>query len=130
MKKLLATVTLTGAVVASPLTAFAAPQTMPDGTIFDAEYYAQNNPDVVAALGTDAGILYQHYVMSGKNEGRLPYAQTSTATNTTGTTMCLADGTVFDPVYYAQNNPDVVAALGTDANLLAQHYLQSGKQGE
>lgn len=127
MKKLLATVTLTGAVVASPLTAFAAPQTMPDGTIFDAEYYAQNNPDVVAALGTDAGILYQHYVMSGKNEGRLPYAQTSTATNTTGTTMSLADGTVFDPVYYAQNNPDVVAALGTDANLLAQHYLQSGK---
>ena len=69
MKKLLATVTLTGAVVASPLTAFAAPQTMPDGTIFDAEYYAQKNPDVVAALGTDAGILYQHYVMSGKMKG-------------------------------------------------------------
>lgn len=127
MKKLLATFTLIGAVVASPLTALAAPQTMPDGTVFDAEYYAQNNPDVVAVLGTDAGVLYQHYVMFGKNEGRLPYAQSSAATNTNGTTMALPDGTVFDPVYYAQNNPDVVAVLGTDANLLAQHYIQFGK---
>ena len=29
----------------------AAPVTMPDGGIFDAEYYAQTNPDVVAILG-------------------------------------------------------------------------------
>ena len=127
MKKILATLTLIGAVVASPLIVLAAPQTMPDGTVFDAEFYAQNNPDVVAALGTDAGLLYQHYVMFGKNEGRLPYAQSSTAANTNGTTMTLQDGTVFDPIYYAQNNPDVVAALGTDANLLAQHYIQFGK---
>ena len=127
MKKFLATLTLIGAVVASPLTVLAAPQTMPDGTVFDAEYYAQSNPDVVAVLGTDAGVLYQHYVNFGKKEGRLPYAQSSAAT-TNAATMTLSDGTVFDPVYYAQSNPDVVGILGTDANTLAQHYIQFGKK--
>ena len=127
MKKFLATLTLIGAVVASPLTVLAAPKTMPDGTVFDAEYYAQSNPDVVAVLGTDAGVLYQHYVNFGKKEGRLPYAQSSAAT-TNAATMTLSDGTVFDPVYYAQSNPDVVGILGTDANTLAQHYIQFGKK--
>lgn len=127
MKKFLATLTLIGAVVASPLTVLAAPQTMPDGTVFDAEYYAQSNPDVVAVLGTDAGVLYQHYVNFGKKEGRLPYAQSSAET-TNAATMTLSDGTVFDPVYYAKSNPDVVGILGTDANTLAQHYIQFGKK--
>lgn len=52
----------------------AAPKTMSDGGIFDAEYYAQNNPDVTAALGTDEEVLYQHYKTFGEKEGRLPYA--------------------------------------------------------
>lgn len=53
----------------------AAPQKMPDGGIFDADYYAQNNPDVVAAFGTtDPATLYSHYENFGKAEGRLPYA--------------------------------------------------------
>ena len=37
---------------------------------FDAEFYAANNPDVVAALGTEELALYTHYVMNGRNEGR------------------------------------------------------------
>ena len=37
---------------------------------FDAEYYAANNPDVVAALGKDADVLLQHYITSGQYEGR------------------------------------------------------------
>ena len=123
MRKRIATLMALGFAVMSPLTVFAAPETMPDGTVFDAEYYAQQNQDVVAALGTDTNLLYQHYVTCGKNEGRLPCAPTAA----TGTTMTLADGTLFDPVYYAQSNPDVVAVFGTDANLLAQHYMQSGK---
>ncbi len=49
----------------------AAPQRMPDGAIFDAEYYAQMYPDVTAALGIDPVVLYQHYVNFGKAEGRL-----------------------------------------------------------
>lgn len=56
------------------MTAFAAPKTMSDGGTFDSEYYAQQNPDVVAALGTDENVLYQHYLNNGKAEGRLPYA--------------------------------------------------------
>lgn len=66
-------------VLCVPVISHAAPQTMPDGGIFDAEYYAAKNPDVVAAMGTDASMLYAHYVLFGKNEGRLPY-ESSTAT--------------------------------------------------
>ena len=44
-----------------------------------------------------------------------------------GTTIILPDGTVFDPVFYANSYSDVVAVIGTDANLLAQHYLTCGK---
>ncbi len=64
-----------GLVILQSLTAYAAPETMPDGTIFDAEYYAANNPDVAAVVGTDTGALYQHYLLYGKGEGRQPYAQ-------------------------------------------------------
>lgn len=57
----------------SGMTAYAAPETMPDGAVFDAEYYAQNYPDVVAELGTDRDALYQHYLTFGLYEGRLAY---------------------------------------------------------
>ena len=60
--------------LSSAITSFAAPKQMPDGGIFDAEYYAAANPDVVAVLGTDEALLYQHYLICGKAEGRLPYA--------------------------------------------------------
>ena len=53
--------------------AYAAPRLMPDGNTFDAEYYAANNPDVVAILGTDTNALYTHYCLFGASEGRLPY---------------------------------------------------------
>lgn len=57
----------------SQMSVSAEPAIMTDGTVFDAEYYAQNNPDVVAALGTDMATLYNHYVSNGKAEGRLAY---------------------------------------------------------
>lgn len=52
------------------LTAFSTPNIMPDGNIFDAEFYAANNPDVVTALGNDEDVLYMHYVKFGKKERR------------------------------------------------------------
>ena len=107
--------------------AAAAPKTMPDGGMFDAEYYAQNNPDVVAVLGTDENVLYQHYLTSGRLEGRQPYAPAAATTQATGAYMTLPDGTLFDATYYATANPDVAAVLGTDAATLAQHYMTSGK---
>ncbi len=64
---------------------FAAPKTMADGGVFDPEYYAQQNPDVVAALGTDENVLYQHYLNNGKSEGRLPYEVNVSAATVTRT---------------------------------------------
>lgn len=52
------------------MSVLAAPEIMPDGGIFDAEYYAENNPDVVRAFGTDKVALYSHYVNNGRAEGR------------------------------------------------------------
>ena len=59
---MIAAVTLFG----SSTTALAAPEAVP-GTdlIFDSEYYAAKNPDVVAILGTDANALLQHYISFG-----------------------------------------------------------------
>ncbi|MCR5598109.1 MAG: hypothetical protein K6G19_08040 [Lachnospiraceae bacterium] len=72
-KILLAVCIIFLAAAVQPLSALAAPEVMPDGSIFDAQYYADNNPDVVNALGRDKNTLYQHYLLFGKAEGRLPY---------------------------------------------------------
>ena len=66
-------------VLCVPVISHAAPQTMPDGGVFDAEFYAAKYPDVVVALGTDPATLYAHYVLFGKSEGRLPYEGTAAA---------------------------------------------------
>ncbi len=68
--------------VTSSATVLAAPQTMSDGTVFDAEFYAQTYPDVVSAYGTnDADVLYQHYLQYGKAEGRLAVSSELSAQN-------------------------------------------------
>lgn len=51
----------------------ASPKAMSDGGVFDAAYYAQQNPDVASAIGTDEETLYLHYKLYGEKEGRLPY---------------------------------------------------------
>ena len=79
-KKCILITSLVSAVLASPMYGIAAPREMPDGQIFDAEYYAASNPDVTAALGTDEALLYQHYLLFGKAEGRKPYATGDTVT--------------------------------------------------
>lgn len=56
------------------MTICAKPVTMPDGTVFDAEFYAQTYPDVAAVYGNDVTLLYQHYVLYGKAEGRIASA--------------------------------------------------------
>lgn len=40
----------------------------------------------------------------------------------------LPDGTLFEPKYYADSNPDVAASLGTSADVLADHYWNHGIQ--
>ncbi|MCR4787553.1 MAG: hypothetical protein K5888_03110 [Lachnospiraceae bacterium] len=67
-----------------PVTVLTAPVVMPDGSIFDAEYYAENNPDVVAVYGSNnPDGMYEHYVTFGKKEGRLPYAGADKVKTTT-----------------------------------------------
>lgn len=73
MKRLITIILAVGFVFSMSVCALAAPKKMSDGGVFDAEFYAANNPDVVAAIGTSADILYLHYVNYGAAEGRLPY---------------------------------------------------------
>lgn len=47
---------------------------------FDPQYYAANNPDVVAAFGNEPWALYYHYSKYGYKENRLPY-EGAAATN-------------------------------------------------
>ncbi|MCR4791672.1 MAG: hypothetical protein K5871_02870 [Lachnospiraceae bacterium] len=96
----------------------AAPTTMADGNVFDPVYYAQNNPDVVSVFGNRTDMLYLHYCLFGKNEGRLPYASGSS-------TPSSSDG--FDAAYYAAKYPDVVSVLGSDPNMLRFHYDNFGR---
>lgn len=44
-------------------------------SVFDAAYYAEANPDVAAACGTDEASLLRHYLSSGQAEGRRPSAR-------------------------------------------------------
>ena len=123
MKKILISLSALVFMILGPwaMNASAAPVRMADGQLFDAAYYAQNNPDVVAAFGTNTDWLYLHYVICGKAEGRLPYAQTS------DTPGAPSSGTDFDPVYYAAKYPDVAAVFGNDPALLRMHYDTCGK---
>ncbi len=41
--------------------------------------------------------------------------------------VALADGTLFDPTYYAAANPDVVEKYGTDTESLLAEWLKEGK---
>ncbi|MDD5848051.1 MAG: CAP domain-containing protein, partial [Firmicutes bacterium] len=58
----LITATLAASTVLTPMSVLAAPKTMPDGGVFDPQYYASTYPDVVKALGADENVLYQHYL--------------------------------------------------------------------
>lgn len=79
MKKKLVMMTLASCILASTfsLTVCAEPVEVEAGVIFDAEYYAETNPDVVNALGDDEDVLYGHYKLYGASEGRLPYSPTT-----------------------------------------------------
>lgn len=72
-KKIMMTLLAMGMVIgANKLTAQAIPARMPDGVLFDDDYYAESNPDLMAAFGRNTKLLYQHYVTYGKAEGRKP----------------------------------------------------------
>ena len=49
------------------------------------------------------------------------------ATDPDSGVVALADGTLFDPAYYAAANPDVVARYGTSTEALLAEWLNEGK---
>ena len=115
------------------ITVCAQPASMPDGTMFDAEYYAQTYPDVVAVYGTDPDMLYQHYTQYGKAEGRAATAPTAaTEPASTPASTAAIQGNVdsfeeFNYEYYMRANADVLEAVGINPAALYQHYVQNCK---
>lgn len=95
IKKLLTIALSTCMFLTSSISVFAAPKQMSDGTMFDAQFYAQTYPDVANALGTDEAVLYNHYVQFGKAEGRKPTADSAVTVVANTTTVVPSGGTVF-----------------------------------
>ena len=75
--------------------------------LFDAAYYAEKYPDVVAVYGNDANALYSHYVNHGINEGRNA-------------------GPLFDVKKYRENNRDLEALYGDNWAAYVNQYLTEG----
>lgn len=103
----------------SGMTAYAAPEIMSDGGIFDAGYYLQHYSgwaydDIDSSMSAEE--LYAHCKLHHEYMG-----------NQNRLNIGILDTGKFDATYYAQNNPDVTAALGTDADVLYQHYIKYGK---
>lgn len=120
--------------------------------LFDAAYYAEKNPDVVAAHGTDPNILYAHYVNNGINEGRNAgplfdvkkyrennqdlegqYADNWAAYVNQYLTDGLKEGRIgygedFDAASYANRYSDLRNVYGYDLKSLYTHYITCGKK--
>ena len=75
--------------------------------VFDAKYYAEKNPDVVAVVGTDAAVLMNHYMNNGVYEGRDASA-------------------TFNVDAYASANTDVATVAAGNYEVLFEHYVGSG----
>ena len=104
IKGLAVLTSLTVAISFQSVTLLAAPVQMPDGSTFDAEYYAENNPDVVAVYGSNnPGGMYEHYVIYGKREGRLPYAGADKVKTTTATAQTKRGTSQDAAAYYARS---------------------------
>ena len=75
--------------------------------IFDANYYAEHNPDVVIAKGSDPDKLLEHYLQYGLSEGR----------NASAT---------FNAHSYRARYSDLDAAFGNDWGRYVRHYVEYG----
>ncbi|MCT7959604.1 S8 family serine peptidase [Laspinema sp. D1] len=123
--------------------------------LFDAEYYAQINPDLSAAGLNTLPQLFQHFKTHGLGEGRgfslwtnlEHYAAQNPDLETAGLTLHeqiyqhlqtfgLAEGREFSPwvdlQYYLDNNADLKAAFGEDTAQAFEHLqifgLEEGRR--
>ncbi len=127
MKRKILAVTAMVLVLSSSMTAFAAPKEVQSGGekfTFDAEYYAQNNPDVVAALGNSADAMLQHYVQYGRAEGRKAYNGDTgaKAITTAATTETVAKTVEPQPTY-------IELIEGSDGSIAEKIYCEHDANG-
>ena len=150
LKTILTTALAITVFASNAMTASAAPMRVSVSDLFDAEYYAEQNPDVKAAFGNDERALLNHYLQHGMKEGR----NFSKAFNLTlykklysdlaqvfgnnwemyvthylnyGVNESRDGGGEFDIVAYMKNNPDVVDAFGLNFAAIKNHYESFGK---
>ena len=110
MKKIISFILAVILTVGMCSSVMAAPKTMKNGDIFDAEVYAALYPDVVAAYGTNELNLYNHYRKYGKKEGRIP---------------CLPGADqVMTQVLSQQNTVQLQAPVDTLLKGKSQQYIQ------
>jgi len=76
--------------------------------LFDTNYYLLNNPDVAAAVNSEATTALQHFINFGESEGRNP-------------------SPFYNNSYYLGKNPDVAAAVDRDEITGIGHFLQFGQ---
>ena len=117
--------------------------------IFDAEYYAEQYPDLKKAFGSDEEALYQHFINYGIKEGRVmnpvidvvkyreQYKDLQAAFGddwdayinhyfTYGVNEHRENGTDFDLLAYLNAYGDLQAAFGNDYVAIAKHYEETG----
>ena len=76
---------------------------------------------------TTADTLVTAPVTRTELEKQIDAARAQISTNNADGTYILADGTLFDPVYYGQTYPDVVAQYGNTSEALLAHYVATGQ---
>lgn len=82
-----------------------------ESVVFNAKYYADNNPDLKSAFGYNEKSLFNHWLENGIKEGR----QASP---------------VFNSSYYLYNNSDLKKAFGMNYKKAYDHFISNGyKEG-
>ena len=77
-------------------------------SVFDANYYLSNNPDVAKATAGNSELALDHFINYGMSEGRRGSAS-------------------FDVQSYFNEYPDLRAAFGFDLVQYYEHYVTAGK---
>ena len=75
---------------------------------FDSQFYASKYSDVKRAYGTDADLLFSHFINNGIKEGRMINAN-------------------FDPKAYIEAYPDVKSYCNGSYEKAYEHYIKYGR---
>ncbi len=92
---------------------------------FDVKSYRNAYVDLRRAFGSDLKQYYIHYIQFGSKEGRKAIGVTSL--QNPNTVYAGVDySSVYNYDYYIANNSDVVKVLGTDENVVLEHFVNYG----